>query len=36
VNERGRWTFSEADLEGRDPDVALPKNENDDVIREVL
>lgn len=36
VNERGRWTFAKADLEGRNPDIALPKNENDDVIREVL
>lgn len=36
VYERGRWTFAAADLEGRDPDVALPKNANDDVVREVL
>lgn len=36
VFERGRWTFAGADLEGRDPDVALPKNANEDVIREVL
>jgi hypothetical protein len=36
VNERGRWTFAKADLEGRNPDVALPKNRNTDVIREVL
>jgi hypothetical protein len=36
VNERGRWTFAKADLEGRNPDIALPKNKNTDVIREVL
>lgn len=36
VNERGRWTFARAYLEGRNPDVALPKNKNGNVIREVL
>lgn len=37
VFERGRWTFAEADLEGRDPDVALPiKPEHADVIREIV
>jgi hypothetical protein len=32
VNERGTWTFSEADLSGRDPDHALPKNSHADVV----
>jgi hypothetical protein len=31
VRERGRWTFAEADLDGRDPTVALPKGPQTDV-----
>lgn len=32
VRERGTWTFSEADLAGRDPVHALPKANHSDVI----
>jgi hypothetical protein len=33
VNERGTWTFSQADLGGRDPAQALPKGNHADVTR---
>jgi hypothetical protein len=37
VYERGRWTFARADLEGRDPDVALPmKIKHQDVFRDIV
>jgi hypothetical protein len=31
VNERGTWTFKRPDLDGRDPDQALPKGNHADV-----
>jgi hypothetical protein len=33
VKERGTWTSRKSDLDGRDPDQALPKGAQSDVIR---
>jgi hypothetical protein len=36
VNERGVWRFALADLGTLDPEVALPKNNNEDVHRHLV